>query len=104
MQLLESLRLALHGKDTKVPVYNDGKYKKNTFPENKDTIQCYVEETDSRDLHFFKLILQLTDIISGFLDRISVNRLLLIARTLLIARLLSDTGEAALQIQPRFKI
>lgn len=61
-------------------------------------MQCYAGETDSRGLHFFKLILQLTDIISGFIDRISVNRLLLIAKSL------SDTGEAALQIQLRFKI
>lgn len=65
--------------------------KKKYFPgKKKDSIQCYVEEKESRDLNFFKLILQLTDIISGFLDRISVNRLLLIAKPL------SDTGEAAL--------
>lgn len=61
-------------------------------------MQCYAAETDSRGLHFFKIILQLTDIISGILDRVSVNRLLSIAKPL------SDTGEAALQIQLRFKI
>lgn len=88
---LTVLRLALHGKDTNVPVYNNRKEKKNTFLEKKkDSIRCYVEEKELRDLNFFKLILQLTDIISGFLDRISVNRLLLIAKPL------SDTGEAAL--------
>lgn len=64
----------------------------------KDSMQCQSGEKDSRDLHFFKLILQLMDVISGFLDRISVNRLLLIVKPL------SDTGEAALQIQLRFKI
>lgn len=61
-------------------------------------MQCNAGEKDSRDLNFFKLILQFTDIISDFLDGISVNRLLLIAKPP------SDTGEAALQIQLRLKI
>lgn len=63
-----------------------------------DSMQCNAGEKDSRDLNFFKLILQLTDIISDFLDGISVNRLLLIAKPP------SDTGEAAPEIQLRLKI
>lgn len=58
----------------------------------KDSTQRYAGETDPIILHFFKLILQLTDIISGFLDRISANRLPLIAKPLL------DAEEAAPQI------
>lgn len=35
---LAVLRLALHGKDTNIPVYNDRKEKKNTFLEKKKTV------------------------------------------------------------------
>lgn len=58
----------------------------------EDSTQFYGGEIDPIVPHFFKLILQLTDVISGLLDRISVNRLPLIAKPLL------DTEEAAPQI------
>jgi len=58
----------------------------------KDSTQSYAGETDSIVLCFFKLVLLLIDTISGFLDRISANRLPLIVRSLL------DTEEAAPQI------